>query len=583
MGTKHKSARVLKRGVLHAREHGFRYLHAVHFASVAGLSYLLAVVFVVAYVLSPVWIQHSEASGYSVFSPQSFWNTTIARYPTLNTSTAIVDAISTSALSSTRFDTTDQGAAVYTAGPSDATVSVTAWDCAGSGADNSLNALWQAVPIPYYAAPGGSAGSMIVYQPTTGTMWEFGRMQQVAGQWQACTGGRIDNTSAQMGIFGGSYGVLESGFALLGGQISIQELKRGYIGHAVGLSVPQVGPGTSWPANRSVSGSGFIDVGQRLQLDPSLNIDSLGLSSTARIIAKAAQKYGFVVWGYASQPTVIGESPVSSTARGLPNPYGSIGSTSLSGFPWDKLRALPADYGQSGAPPSIATFSASSTQVTAGDRVDFSWSAIDIDECAIPSVGSHLPNAGVISQKLIDSTSAFSLVCSGPGGSVSRQLQVGATSVVTNDPVPESPAMAVTISSFLSGEVVLLPDLAAKEAAATVQKIGFYERNVFLQSTTTPPFLFDTRSVADGKHVLGIKVYYRDGRTEYRTAAVKVQNDAEQISLPTAYKGNPQSPKVPLLYGISIMLCVLIMVLSALWGWRSSHPMRLHRNHAYVW
>ena len=70
-----------------------------------------------------------------------------------------------------------------------------------------------------------------------------------------------------------------------------------------------------------------------------------------KTIAKAAQKYGFVVWDKAGAITLRAQNPKSYTRLGLPDPYPALFKETavyaiLNGFPWERLQFLPMDYGK---------------------------------------------------------------------------------------------------------------------------------------------------------------------------------------------------------------------------------------------
>lgn len=79
-----------------------------------------------------------------------------------------------------------------------------------------------------------------------------------------------------------------------------EEIEAGAIYHPLGcaLNYPKIHKRVYPPAATS-DGRNYdtwaIPEGARIQLDPSLDLDSLGLSRTAKIIAKAMQDYGIVV------------------------------------------------------------------------------------------------------------------------------------------------------------------------------------------------------------------------------------------------------------------------------------------------
>jgi 7-keto-8-aminopelargonate synthetase-like enzyme len=80
-------------------------------------------------------------------------------------------------------------------------------------------------------------------------------------------------------------------------------------------------------------------------------VDGLALTPVAKMVAKAAQKYGFIVTDKAGAVSVIAESGAGVQAKTGVNPWNAImGSTPsylmMRNFPWDKLQALPRNYGK---------------------------------------------------------------------------------------------------------------------------------------------------------------------------------------------------------------------------------------------
>ncbi len=114
--------------------------------------------------------------------------------------------------------------------------------------DPSLKATLAAgVPIPDEAqAAGGTDGQMIVYQPSTDTMWEFWRARKdINGAWHASWAGVIPNVSQNPGHYedivnasGGyaekhQWGGPSSSSPNLPGLITTDQLRSGEIGHAL--------------------------------------------------------------------------------------------------------------------------------------------------------------------------------------------------------------------------------------------------------------------------------------------------------------------------------------------------------------
>ncbi|MEW1958818.1 DUF4124 domain-containing protein [Kineococcus sp. NPDC059986] len=217
------------------------------------------------------------------------------------------------------------------------------------------------VPIPADAVPAaGTDGELTVYSPGTDQLWEFWQAKKVDGTWQACWGGRIDKVSSDPGYFSGGFGASASGMAIVGGTIGIKEAQAGRIDHALALAIPAPGNWNevSWPAQRSDGydkSAGRVPEGTRLRLDPSIDVDKLKLTPIATMVAKAAQKYGFIVTDKAGCVAVTAESPAATIAATGVDPWkammqGKPDYLIMKDFPWSKLQALPADWGKPASP-----------------------------------------------------------------------------------------------------------------------------------------------------------------------------------------------------------------------------------------
>jgi hypothetical protein len=309
----------------------------------------------------------------TIFAPNSFWYTPIPTNVPLHPNSAnfVADFLrqktSPSYYTTVGINTTFYTSPVYLADAGTATVPVTEWHCMDNGFPHpQLAQQWSAVPIPSNAEPedpfdnhgNPTDREMTIYQPSTDTMWEFWNTRKVNGQWQACWGGRMQNVSQNPGIWDNPYGGTATGLPYLGGQITAEELQRGEITHVMGIALVDVESFDiySWPANRS---DGYnpthepnrIPEGLRFRLDPSVNVDALQMHPIGKIIAKAAQKYGFVVWDKAGAITLRAQNPKSYTQLGQPDPYvalfnGTPTYAILEGLPWDRLQFMPIDYGR---------------------------------------------------------------------------------------------------------------------------------------------------------------------------------------------------------------------------------------------
>lgn len=299
-----------------------------------------------------------------VFSPSSFWYTPIPfNTPLHENSAAFVTEFlrqKHSYYGTVAINTSSYTSPVYYAESAAKTVKVTQWDCQKKGySDKVLSQQWVGVPIPSYAAPAnGTDAEMTVYQPDTDTLWEFWNTRLENGSWKACWGGSISNASKSDGVFDKYYGATATSLPFIGGQITAEELQRGEIRHVIGIALVDLEKSSvfSWPAHRSdgYNPQGLpnrIPEGLRFRLDPTVNVDALKMHPVGKIIAKAAQKYGFVVWDHAGAIMLRAQNSLSYTVLGQPNPYDALLSGTkeyavLNNFPWDKLQFLPMNYGK---------------------------------------------------------------------------------------------------------------------------------------------------------------------------------------------------------------------------------------------
>lgn len=293
------------------------------------------------------------------FSPDSFWYEEIPEDAPLHPRSADLaadfDRQRRDAYGEVAINTDEFAPPIFTAGPGARRRAVEMWDCQDKGfVDPGWQEQMQAVPLPAgLAASPGTDAELVIHDPSTDTLWELWKARRRPdGRWEACWGGRLDGVSSSQGIFPNPYGTTATGLSLAGGIITPEELEKGRIEHALAVSLVSPKRGEiSWPANRTDGWSDrdtAIPEGLRLRLDPSIDVDRLDISRTAKIVAEALQTYGMVVRDKSGSVTFYARNVV---AEGGSDPYpelfgGEPGWRVLAGIPWDRLQALPVDYGK---------------------------------------------------------------------------------------------------------------------------------------------------------------------------------------------------------------------------------------------
>jgi hypothetical protein len=301
----------------------------------------------------------AEAAPFRFFSPSSFWNEPVpANAPLASNSRGLVEAFrgaiprDEAQKAPPWINTTSESIPVYTVG-NIPTVKVT---LEGANAP-ALQSSWDAVPLPATAQPAaGTDKVLVVWQPSTDRLWDFWRLQNTATGWQASWGGAMENVSSNPGVYGpeawpgGKPGWGDSASSLepVGGMISLEDLQRGQVNHALRMAIPEVRAGVyASPAQRSDGRSTnplSLPEGAHLRLEPKLNLAALHLPRLTLMLAEAAQRYGIFVTDYAPNISFYAQDPTPTGTNPYAGPSGYFEGKSprelLASFPWSHLQVL---------------------------------------------------------------------------------------------------------------------------------------------------------------------------------------------------------------------------------------------------
>jgi hypothetical protein len=299
------------------------------------------------------------------FSDDSVWRTPVRDAPVHENSDAMVAHLAESVASRfggvAAFNLREYNAAYYVVGEDEPRTDVAFDDCQDKGGTpaglHDGDRHFVDVPIPADAQPAaGTDGALVIYSPQTDQLWEFWKAQRTGDGWAACWGGRIDDVSTSPGHFEDHYGTTATGLPHAAAMISLADLRAGRIEHAMGLILaePALWKTYSWPAQRSDGASDDADAvpeGLRLRLAADVDVPALDLHPLAEMVALAAQEYGFIVVDQGGATGVYTESGAAEEAATGTDPWEeALGDARayevLKDFPWDRLEAMPMDYGK---------------------------------------------------------------------------------------------------------------------------------------------------------------------------------------------------------------------------------------------
>lgn len=206
---------------------------------------------------------------------------------------------------------------------------------------------WGEVPIPADARPAaGEDRHLVVWQPSSDTMWEFWDFRWDGTTPTAVHGARIPEVSSAPGWLPSPYGAAASGLPLAAGVILQDELRAGRIDHALALAVPDIRAAlVRAPATRTDGvGSDPDDpvMGARFRLDPGLDVDAMDLHPLVAMVARAAQRHGLVLRDTAGAVVLYAEDPGDGPSALDDILDGADLGELMAGFPWERLQLVAA-------------------------------------------------------------------------------------------------------------------------------------------------------------------------------------------------------------------------------------------------
>jgi hypothetical protein len=267
------------------------------------------------------------------FSADSPWNTPIPANPELEPdSVALITDFTNSSPYGVHLDVNIAGYSIplYPADGTTPTYQVLA-DVGGDGwtGTNGMNATGT-MPIPAGAQPDPQSDHHLAVVDRQAHMeWACWNLRFEAGQWHgglcatsdlAGTGVRPNATTADP--WWTAHGARACGFPLVAGLIRTEEIQAGRIDHALVVAYPHIRAGWFQPPASTAQGrvgddaisTRGIPCGGRIQYDPSVDLDTLGLSASGKVIVRALQVYGAYVGDYSGAISLYAENSAAAQA-----------------------------------------------------------------------------------------------------------------------------------------------------------------------------------------------------------------------------------------------------------------------------
>ncbi len=214
-------------------------------------------------------------------------------------------------------------------------------DVAGSGL----------APIPANAMPAaGTDRHLAIVDKATGTEWGLYNAAKSGANWNVDLAATLDLTGTGVrppehdSPWWAGHGPRACGFGLIAGLITTDEMRAGHIGHALVLAYPHIRSryytppaSTAQAALADALPTRGIMCGGRIQLDPSLDVTTLGLSASGLIIARALQQYGAFVGDYSGAVSLCADESPDAQAYWS---TGVLGNDTAENIPLNRFRVL---------------------------------------------------------------------------------------------------------------------------------------------------------------------------------------------------------------------------------------------------
>jgi hypothetical protein len=334
----------------------------------------------------------ASLNGYVPFPASNLWNTNIASAAVDPNSATIIGALTGSNLHPDFSNVVDGNYGIpYVVVDSSVTPGVTVtMTTYPSESDITLYPIPLTAPIEGFPPACTITGDnhLIVIDKNQCWIYETWQTELCSGSWSAANGAIWDLTSTEHRPYGWT-SADAAGLPIFPGLVRYDEVAAGAINHAIRMTVAQtksdanggyfVAPATHAAGNSSSTSN---IMGMRLRLKASFDISSF--SAANQVILTAMKNYGLIVADNGSNMFFQG----APDARWDDNDLDALKAIDASNFDVVQMGTVYDDAtAPTGAVPTISSFTASQSTVSAGTPVTLSWTVANDSYDFIDVVG----------------------------------------------------------------------------------------------------------------------------------------------------------------------------------------------------
>jgi len=352
--------------------------------------------------------QGASLNGFLPFPSDNLWNKDISQASVDSNSTAHINYIGSSTGLHADFGSGQyQGSTIgipYTVVDSSQMLVPVNYQAYGSESDPGPMPISLGAPIEGYPNPGSGDRHVLVLDTATCFLYELYSSYPQSSSWNADSGAVWDLLSDEQRPYGWT-SADAAGLPIFPGLVRYDEVAAGAINHAIRFTAQNSSAGFVAPASHfasTTSNPNALPMGARLRLKASFDVS--GFSTANQVILNAMKKYGLILADNGSSMYISG----APDSRWDNNDLHNLGQVTAPNFEVLELSPL---YNNSTAPsgpaPTISSFSASSTSVTAGSNVTLSWAVTGASYVIVsPMIGATRATSASVSPS---STTTYTL------------------------------------------------------------------------------------------------------------------------------------------------------------------------------
>ncbi len=367
--------------------------------------------------------QLSSLNGFRPFATDSPWNTDISQSAVDPNSTAIINYIGSSIglhsdFGSGEYNNSYMGIPYQVVDGTQAGVNITAQYSDES--DPGPMPIPSSALIEGYPNPGSGDRHVLVLDNANCFLYElYSSYPNSDGSWTVGSAAVWDLLSNEQRPWTWT-SADAAGLPIFPGLVRYDEVAAGQIQHAIRFTLQNsraafVPPASHWAANTSDANA--APMGMRMRLKASFDVS--GYSPANQVILNAMKKYGIIMADNGSSMYISGAPDSRWDNSDLHN----LGNVTAGNFEVVQMNPIytSANVPQ-GAAPTISSFTASSTTVSAGTQVTLSWSVANGEYAIVsPQVGAVRGTSVVVSPS---ATTTYTLYATNQYGQTTATVKV---------------------------------------------------------------------------------------------------------------------------------------------------------------